>query len=70
MVVQIPVTKVYELHVDGADATSPRDVNTARAILKDLTVADIEEQGHLLSARTGAVRVDTGDALQYFPLTG
>jgi hypothetical protein len=69
MIVRIPVTKYYELNINGKHVLPAPTPQAVRQVASRLSVEQIEGEGSLVDTRTGEVKLVGGDFLDEMPFT-
>ncbi len=69
MIVRIPVTRYYELNINGEHALPTPTPQAVRRVAATLSIEEIEDEGSLVDTRTGEVQLVSNDFLDEMPFT-
>jgi len=69
MIVRIPVTRFYELNINGKHASPTRTPDAVRQVAAKLSVEEIEGEGNLVGTRTGEIQLVSNDFFDEMPFT-
>lgn len=69
MILQIPVTKVYQVEVEGGHGEAPCAAGPKRRFVHNLSVEDIESNGVLINSMPGEACIVQDDCFDDMPCT-
>ena len=69
MIVRIPVTRYYEVKINGRHSLPVATPEAVRQVASRLSIKQIENEGCLVATRTGEVQLVSNDFLDEMPFT-